>query len=75
MINLHITLDDAQLIKRILLSECIEMLQWMKQSSAGPEKDQMQCYIDKIQTALVHITKSIELEKGTEYGHTSCINS
>lgn len=74
MINLHITLDDAQLIKHILLSECIELLRWMKQSSSGPEKEQMQHHIDKIQTALVRITKSIELEKGTPHGHTSCIN-
>lgn len=74
MINLHITLDDAQLIKHILLSECVELLQWMKQSSSGPEKDQMQQHLDKIQHTIVRITKSIELEKGTPRGHTSCIN-
>lgn len=70
MITMHITNEEAQLIHRILLTECIEGLLWIKQSSSGPSRDSMQSYVDRLQSAILHITKAITLDKGTDHGNS-----
>jgi len=61
MIQLHISVEEADLIRRVLLNECIECLSWLKKTSSGPDKTSMQHHLDRIQIAIIHVTKAIEL--------------